>query len=72
MSDAPFEPIQLKLTDEEFVALHAEASAAGVPVNEFIVATLRQHLRMEFEIQAEQREEAAQAGEDAAAVPSPS
>ena len=71
MSEKPNEPINLNLTDEEFVALHAGASAMGVPVNDFIIATLRQHLKVELAIEAEQREDAAQSG-DAAAVPSPS
>ncbi len=37
------ESFNLDVTDEEFVALHAAASAEGLEVNDFIVATLRKH-----------------------------
>lgn len=71
MSEKPDTSFNLSLTDEEFVALHAAASAKGLQVNDFIVATLREHTRMAMEIEAEQRQEAAQS-DDAATVPSPS
>ncbi|MEO5713133.1 MAG: hypothetical protein ABIT37_06565, partial [Luteolibacter sp.] len=57
--EKPDGSFNLDLTDDEFVALHAEASAKGLHVNDFIVATLRQHTRMAMEIEAEQKEEAA-------------
>lgn len=71
MSEKPNDSFNLNLTDDEFVALHAEASAKGLHVNDFIVATLRQHTQMALDIKAEQREENASSG-DGAVVPSPS
>lgn len=71
MSENPNEPISLNLTDEEFVSLHAAASAKGLEVNDFIVATLREHTRMMMGIEAEQREAAAGPAEGTV-VPSPS
>ncbi|MEO5715620.1 MAG: hypothetical protein ABIT37_19230, partial [Luteolibacter sp.] len=56
--EKPDGSFNLDLTDDEFVALHAEASAKGLHVNDFIVATLRQHTRMAMEVEAEQKEEA--------------
>lgn len=54
MSDSSGSNIDLKLTDEEFVAIHAAASAKGLEVNEFIVATLRQHAQAAMEIEETQ------------------
>lgn len=71
MSEKPDNSFNLTLTDDEFVALHAAASAKGLHVNDFIVATLRQHTLMVMDIQAEQRDNAALEGGETA-VPSPS
>jgi uncharacterized protein (DUF1778 family) len=71
MSENKDSSFNLDLTDDEFVALHAAASAKGVHVNDFIVATLRQHTLLAKDIEAEQRESAALEGGEAA-VPSPS
>lgn len=46
------ESFNLDVTDEEFVALHAAASAEGLEVNDFIVATLRKHAEILREVQA--------------------
>lgn len=52
MSERPTnEPLSLNLTDEEFVGLHAAASAEGLEINDFIVATLRQHAQVQKEIE---------------------
>lgn len=71
MSEKPDNSFNLNLTDDEFVALHSAASAKGVNVNDFIVATLRQHTLMAMDIEAEQRDKAALDGGEAV-VPSPS
>lgn len=47
----------LDFTDDEFVALHAAASAKGIEINDFIVATLRQHTLLAQEIEKKQEEE---------------
>jgi len=44
----------LNFTDDEFVALHAAASADGVEINDFIVATLRKHAEILRKIEDEQ------------------
>ena len=58
MSDQPSRTVSLDLTDEEFVRLHSAASAEGLEVNDFIVATLRKHSKLatEIEIQQDARE----------------
>lgn len=43
----------LDFTDDEFVALHAAASAEGLPVNDFIVATIRKHADLLRKIEKE-------------------
>ncbi len=43
----------LNFTDDEFVALHAAASAEGVEINDFIVATLRKHAEILRRIEKE-------------------
>jgi uncharacterized protein (DUF1778 family) len=71
MSEKPDNSFNLTLTDDEFVSLHAAASAKGLHVNDFIVATLRQHTLMAMDIESEQRAAAAQENGEAD-VPSPS
>ncbi len=71
MKENTTDRFNLNLTDDEFVALHAEASANGLHVNDFIVATLRKHTQIAMEIKAGQREAAA-ISEEAASIPSPS
>jgi uncharacterized protein (DUF1778 family) len=44
----------LDLTDDEFVRLHAAASAEGLEVNDFIVATLRKHAKIVADIETQQ------------------
>ena len=56
MTESPSQNINLNLTDEEFVRLHAAASSDGLEVNEFIVATLRKHGRIMGEIAGQQDE----------------
>jgi uncharacterized protein (DUF1778 family) len=71
MSEKSDNSFNLDLTDDEFVALHAAASAKGLQINEFIVATLRQHTLMAQDIEAGLREEAA-TSDEMPEVPSPS
>jgi uncharacterized protein (DUF1778 family) len=52
-------PISLDLTDDEFVKLHAAASAEGLEVNDFIVATLRKHTLLMEQIESHQQQESA-------------
>jgi len=54
MSDEPNRAVSLDLTDEEFVRLHSSASAEGLEVNDFIVATLRKHAKIVTDIEAQQ------------------
>lgn len=56
MSENPTSPINLNLTDDEFVKLHAAASAEGLEVNDFIVATLRKHTLIMAEIESQQQD----------------
>ncbi|MES2658012.1 MAG: hypothetical protein V4689_05310 [Verrucomicrobiota bacterium] len=56
MSEPSSRPVSLDLTDDEFVKLHASASAEGLEVNDFIVATLRKHARIEADIVAQQQD----------------
>lgn len=59
MSEPSSRAVSLDLTDDEFVRLHASASAEGLEVNDFIVATLRKHARIEADIVAQQQDDAA-------------
>ena len=54
MSDQPSRIVSLDLMDEEFVRLHSAASAEGLEVNDFIVATLRKHSKLATEIETQQ------------------
>ena len=54
MTDQPSRTVSLDLTDEEFVRLHSAASAEGLEVNDFIVATLRKHAKLATEIETQQ------------------
>ncbi|MES2925076.1 MAG: hypothetical protein V4819_26210 [Verrucomicrobiota bacterium] len=56
MSEQPTRAFSLDLTDDEFVKLHAAASAEGLEVNDFIVATLRKHAKILADIETHQRE----------------
>lgn len=55
MSDNTGKEISINLTDDEFVKLHAVASAEGVEVNDFIVATLRKHAKIAAELETLQQ-----------------
>jgi len=57
MSENTGQNISINLTDDEFVKLHAIASAEGVEVNDFIVATLRKHAKIAEEIETLQQDE---------------
>lgn len=59
MSENTDKEISINLTDDEFVKLHAVASAEGVEVNDFIVATLRKHAKIEAELEALQKDDSA-------------
>lgn len=59
MSDNIGKEISINLTDDEFVRLHAVASAEGLEVNDFIVATLRKHAKIAEEIESLQQDESA-------------
>ncbi len=63
MSENPTSPINLNLTDDEFVKLHAAASAEGLEVNDFIVATLRKHTLIMAEIESQQQDESSELSE---------
>ena len=54
MSETPRSHFSLDLTDDEFVRLHAAASAEGLQVNDFIVATLRNHAKILADIETQQ------------------
>ncbi len=54
MNDPSNRTVSLNLTDDEFLRLHATASAEGVEVNDFIVATLRRHARIEADLEIQQ------------------
>lgn len=56
MNESISRTVSLDLTDDEFVKLYAVASADGLEVNDFIVATLRKHGRIEAEIAAQQQD----------------
>ncbi len=71
MSETPDTTFNLNLTDDEFLALHAAASAKGLQVNDFIVATLRQHTLTVLDIESEHREKAA-TSDVKPIIPSPS
>ena len=66
MSEPSSRAVSLDLTDDEFVRLHATASAEGLEVNDFIVATLRKHARIEAELVARQQNGAAETSDDGA------
>jgi uncharacterized protein (DUF1778 family) len=57
MSENTSRDISINLTDDEFVRLHAAASADGLEVNDFIVATLRKHAKIAEEIETLQQDE---------------
>ena len=56
MSDQPARAFSLDITDDEFVRLHAAASAEGLHVNDFIVATLRKHAKIVADIGTQQQD----------------
>ncbi|MBK1817108.1 hypothetical protein JIN84_15925 [Luteolibacter yonseiensis] len=59
MSENTARNISIDLTDDEFVRLHAAASADGLEVNDFIVATLRKHARIAEEIETLRQDDSA-------------
>ena len=63
MSENTGRNISINLTDEEFVKLHSAASADGVEVNDFIVATLRKHAKIAEEIETLQQDESGPAAD---------
>jgi hypothetical protein len=54
----PSTTINPGLTDRGFIKLHASASAEGVEVNDFIVATLSKHAGIESDIVSQQNDAA--------------